>query len=105
MGTGQPNRLIATQLAIEKCRENLLRDLPNTIATNEVETYLKGELGKCILLSDAFFPFEDNVELAAQQGIAYLVQPGGSIRDKHVIDTCNRLGLAMLLSGTRHFKH
>ncbi|MCC7223715.1 MAG: bifunctional phosphoribosylaminoimidazolecarboxamide formyltransferase/IMP cyclohydrolase [Chitinophagales bacterium] len=107
MGTGQPNRLVATRLAIDKCRENLNREIANQGAENAntaLDT-INRELGKCILLSDAFFPFEDNVELAAEQGIRFIVQPGGSIRDKHVIDTCNRLGIAMLFSGVRHFKH
>lgn len=113
MGTGQPNRLVATELAIKKCRENIKRELPQFLEDEDknvaeavaYQTTIKNELGKSILLSDAFFPFEDNVELAAQQGIRYIVQPGGSIRDKYVIETCNRLGVAMLFSGIRHFKH
>jgi phosphoribosylaminoimidazolecarboxamide formyltransferase/IMP cyclohydrolase len=98
MGAGQPNRLVATRLAIEKAKENLLRELGT-------EELIRKELGKAILVSDAFFPFEDNVELAAEQGIRWIVQPGGSIRDKQVIETANRLGVAMTFSGLRHFKH
>ena len=100
MGAGQPNRLVATKLAIEKCKENLRRDNPG-ISDQEISK----ALGDTILISDAFFPFEDNVELAAAEGIRKIVQPGGSIRDKQVFETCDRLGVSMLLTGIRHFKH
>jgi phosphoribosylaminoimidazolecarboxamide formyltransferase/IMP cyclohydrolase len=103
MGAGQPNRLIATKLAIEKSKENLSREL-NTQAVSK-ENYFANELGNAVLISDAFFPFEDNVELAAAEGIRKIVQPGGSIRDKQVTETCNNLYVAMLLTGVRHFKH
>ncbi len=103
MGAGQPNRLIATKLAIEKAKENINRELgPQAIAA---DAYLQRELANAILISDAFFPFEDNVELAAAEGIRKIVQPGGSIRDKQVFETCNQLGVSMLLTGIRHFKH
>lgn len=98
MGAGQPNRLVATKLAIEKCKENLRREFEDNAA-------ITAELGKAILISDAFFPFEDNVELAAAEGIRHIVQPGGSIRDRHVFEICDKLGLTMLLTGIRHFKH
>jgi phosphoribosylaminoimidazolecarboxamide formyltransferase / IMP cyclohydrolase len=62
-------------------------------------------LADCILVSDAFFPFEDNVEAAADFGLRRLVQPGGSIRDKHIIDKCHDLGIAMAFTKMRHFKH
>ncbi len=58
-----------------------------------------------VMASDAFFPFADGVEAAAAHGIAAVVQPGGSIRDEEVIASCNRLGLVMALTGTRHFRH
>jgi phosphoribosylaminoimidazolecarboxamide formyltransferase/IMP cyclohydrolase len=57
------------------------------------------------LASDAFFPFADVVEAAAKAGIRSIVQPGGSMRDQESIDACDRLGLAMVFTGTRHFKH
>lgn len=103
MGAGQPNRLVATKLAIEKSKENLLRE----IAENKIEdpNYLSNSLKETILISDAFFPFEDNVELAVKEGIRKIVQPGGSIRDKHIIATCDQLEVAMLFTGIRHFKH
>lgn len=101
MGAGQPNRLIATKLAIAKSRENLQNEYTGT----DFESYVAQELGNAWLVSDAFFPFADNVELAAAAGIRKVVQPGGSIRDKSVISTCNDLGVAMVFTGTRHFKH
>ncbi|MEE0548201.1 MAG: bifunctional phosphoribosylaminoimidazolecarboxamide formyltransferase/IMP cyclohydrolase, partial [Peptococcaceae bacterium] len=54
---------------------------------------------------DAFFPFADNIEVAAKAGITAIIQPGGSIRDQEVIDACNKFGIAMVFTGVRHFKH
>lgn len=58
-----------------------------------------------VMASDAFFPFPDGIEAAAKHGIAAVVQPGGSIRDDLVIETVDALGLVMVLTGTRHFRH
>ena len=58
-----------------------------------------------VAASDAFFPFPDGVEVIASQGATAIIQPGGSVRDQEVIDTCNRLGLAMVFTGVRHFRH
>ena len=58
-----------------------------------------------VMASDAFFPFADGIEAAAQQGIAAVVQPGGSVRDDDVIAAVNKLGLVMVLTGARHFRH
>ena len=58
-----------------------------------------------VMASDAFFPFADGIEGAAQHGIVAIVQPGGSVRDDEVIAAANKLGLVMLLTGTRHFRH
>ena len=55
--------------------------------------------------SDAFFPFGDNVERARKSGVAYSVEPGGSIRDDHVIETCNKYGIVMSFTGMRLFHH
>lgn len=103
MGAGQPNRLIATKLAIEKCRENLHNEFNGAEAY--FEAYFKQELANTWLISDAFFPFADNVELAAASGIRKIVQPGGSIRDKSVVQTCDEMGVVMVFTGIRHFKH
>jgi phosphoribosylaminoimidazolecarboxamide formyltransferase/IMP cyclohydrolase len=58
-----------------------------------------------VAASDAFFPFPDGVEEIAKAGATAIIQPGGSVRDQEVIDTANRLGLAMMLTGVRHFRH
>lgn len=59
----------------------------------------------CALASDAFFPFKDNIEVAHQMGVKAIIQPGGSMRDNEVIQACNQFGIAMILTGTRHFRH
>jgi hypothetical protein len=58
-----------------------------------------------VLASDGFFPFEDTVRLAASHGITAVIQPGGSVRDGDSIAACNALGLAMVVTGRRHFLH
>jgi phosphoribosylaminoimidazolecarboxamide formyltransferase/IMP cyclohydrolase len=58
-----------------------------------------------VLASDAFFPFRDSVDYMAQRGVIAIIQPGGSIRDKEVIEACNEAGIAMLFSGVRSFLH
>jgi phosphoribosylaminoimidazolecarboxamide formyltransferase / IMP cyclohydrolase len=58
-----------------------------------------------VAASDAFFPFPDGVEVIAEAGATAIIQPGGSVRDQEVIDTANKLGLAMVLTGVRHFRH
>ncbi|RFF26587.1 MULTISPECIES: bifunctional phosphoribosylaminoimidazolecarboxamide formyltransferase/IMP cyclohydrolase [unclassified Wenzhouxiangella] len=58
-----------------------------------------------VMASDAFFPFADSIEAAAERGIRAVIQPGGSKRDQEVIDACNNHGIAMVLTGRRHFRH
>jgi phosphoribosylaminoimidazolecarboxamide formyltransferase/IMP cyclohydrolase len=58
-----------------------------------------------VVASDAFFPFPDGIEVVAANGATAVIQPGGSVRDQEVIDTANRLGLAMVFTGIRHFRH
>ena len=84
MGAGQPNRVISVQLAAQAAGE--------------------GAQGS-VLASDAFFPFADSIEAAAKAGVTAIVQPGGSIRDQEVIEAADRLGLVMLFTGIRHFRH
>jgi phosphoribosylaminoimidazolecarboxamide formyltransferase/IMP cyclohydrolase len=62
-------------------------------------------LSGSVLASDAFFPFPDGVEEAAKAGVTAIVQPGGSVRDDEVIATADRLDLAMVFTGVRHFRH
>ena len=63
------------------------------------------ETNGAVMASDAFFPFADCVEIANEQGINAVIQPGGSIRDKDSIEYCDNNGMSMVLTGTRHFKH
>jgi phosphoribosylaminoimidazolecarboxamide formyltransferase/IMP cyclohydrolase len=58
-----------------------------------------------LLISDAFFPFADSVEVCNEVGIRAIIQPGGSIRDGEVIEACDRFGIAMMTTGIRHFRH
>jgi phosphoribosylaminoimidazolecarboxamide formyltransferase/IMP cyclohydrolase len=58
-----------------------------------------------ILASDGFFPAVDNIEIAAQNRIAVIIQPGGSIKDAEVIAACDKYGISMILTGVREFKH
>lgn len=86
-GCGMTSRVDALKHAISKATEFGLD--------------LKG----AVMASDAFFPFADSVELAYQQGITAVVQPGGSVRDEDSISYCNQKGIAMAFTGIRHFKH
>jgi phosphoribosylaminoimidazolecarboxamide formyltransferase/IMP cyclohydrolase len=86
-GTGQTSRVDALQQAIEKAK-NFHFDLQGAV-----------------MASDAFFPFPDCVELAKEAGITAVIQPGGSIKDELSINYCNENKVAMVFTGTRHFKH
>ena len=85
IGGGQTARIIALKNAIENNKDKDLKD--------------------SVLASDAFFPFADCVELAAENNIAAIVQPGGSMNDEASIKACDSLGISMVLTGIRHFKH
>ena len=87
-GMGQPNRLDSLKLLAKVRAEQ--KGLP---------------LDKMVLISDAFFPFADSVEVCNEVGIRYIIQPGGSIRDDEVIEACDRFGIAMMTTGMRHFRH
>ena len=63
------------------------------------------DLHGAVLASDAFFPFDDCVKIAHAAGVTAFIQPGGSIRDKDSIEYCKANGLAMVITGLRHFKH
>lgn len=77
---------------------------PEPLTREERQEWLK-TLDGVSLGSDAFFPFGDNIERAHRSGVQYIAQPGGSIRDDNVIDTCNRFGMAMAFTGIRLFHH
>ena len=77
---------------------------PSPLTLEERQTWLAGLTG-VTLGSDAFFPFGDNVERAHRSGVQYIVQPGGSIRDDHVIKTADKYGMTMCFTGMRLFHH
>ena len=84
MGAGQPNRVVSVHLSQRIAGE---------------------KANGSVLASDAFFPFPDNIELAAEAGVTAIIQPGGSIRDEEVIAAANNHGIAMVFTGVRHFRH
>lgn len=77
---------------------------PDPFTQEEIEKYLSSIRGVS-LGSDAFFPFDDNIDRAYKSGVSYIAQPGGSIRDQSVIDRCDRYGIAMAFTGLRLFHH
>jgi phosphoribosylaminoimidazolecarboxamide formyltransferase/IMP cyclohydrolase len=84
IGGGQPNRVDCVRIAAQRAGD---------------------KSQGAVMASDAFFPFADSVEEAARFGIKAIVQPGGSVRDQESIDACNRLGISMVFTGYRHFRH
>ena len=87
IGAGQMSRVISTQIAFMKAEEEGL-DSKN-----------------CVLASDAFFPFRDNIDLAAEKGVKHIIQPGGSVKDDEVIKAVDEHKISMTITGIRHFKH
>ncbi len=88
IGAGQQNRLDSCKIAVQKARQFQPKHLLNSIAA-----------------SDAFFPFADGIKTLINAGIKTIVQPGGSIRDKEVIDAANKAKIKMIFTGIRHFNH
>jgi phosphoribosylaminoimidazolecarboxamide formyltransferase/IMP cyclohydrolase len=103
MGGGQPNRLDSIRLAVARCRDNLAREYRGP--AEGLDAYQREVLGSALLFSDAFFPFPDNVEAAAEAGIRTLYEPGGSLRDAQVVKRADELGVCVVFTGLRHFKH
>ncbi len=87
IGTGQPSRVASSKIAVEHAKEEGLSVKNSAVA------------------SDAFFPFADGIEAAAQAGATSAIQPGGSIRDEEVIKAANENDMAMIFTGKRHFRH
>ncbi len=87
IGGGQPSRVDASEIAVTKARKAGLS--------------LEGS----VVASDAFFPFADGVEAAAEAGAAAVIQPGGSVRDNEVLEAANRHNMCMVFTGMRHFRH
>ena len=98
IGGGQVNRIWPTVQALERSNAAI------KAASEKGGPWADGQNAR-VLASDAFFPFPDIVEAAASCGIKAIIQPGGSINDKASIEACDKLGLAMVFTGTRHFKH
>ena len=84
--------------------QNIFAEKPEPFTKEEQKAWL-AENKDVALGSDAFFPFGDNIERAKKSGVKYIAQPGGSIRDDNVIDTCNKYGMAMAFTGIRLFHH
>ena len=82
-------------------RDISVRDLTENAIHNNQDKDFNG----AVLASDAFFPFNDCVKVAADAGIKAIVQPGGSIKDQDSIDLCNELNIPMVFTGYRHFRH
>ena len=88
IGGGQPSRLDSCKIAIQKARKFQPKKISNSVAA-----------------SDAFFPFSDGLELLVKAGVKIVIQPGGSIRDKEIINYANKAKIKMLFTGIRHFYH
>ena len=88
IGAGQPSRL-------DSCK----------IATNKALQFIPEKIINSVAASDAFFPFADGIEELIKVGVSAIIQPGGSINDNKVIAAANKAGIAMIFTGTRHFKH
>lgn len=84
--------------------EQFFTEKPEPLTREEKKAWIAQNTGVC-LGSDAFFPFGDNIERAHKSGVKYVAQPGGSVRDDHVIDTCNKYGMVMSFTGIRLFHH
>ncbi len=87
IGAGQMSRVVSTKIAFMKAEEEGL------------------DVANCVLASDAFFPFRDNIDLAAKKGVKHIIQPGGSVKDGEVIKAADEHKISMTMTGIRHFKH
>jgi len=112
-GIRRPNRDNAIDVYISDEYEDVLRDgvwqetfkvKPEVLTLEEKKAWIAQQSGVSCG-SDAFFPFGDNVERARKSGVQYIAEPGGSIRDDNVIETCNRYGIVMCFTGSRLFHH
>jgi AICAR transformylase/IMP cyclohydrolase PurH len=126
VGAGQQSRIACTRLACDKADLWYLRQRPEVLAgewpkerverDNAIDQYVRGlssadrqpwlaTLHDITLGSDAFFPFRDSVDRAAQSGVSYIVQPGGAMREDEIEQACREHGITMVLTGTRLFHH
>ncbi len=84
--------------------ENIFTEKPVPLIKEEKEEWVR-KLTAVSLGSDAFFPFGDNIERARKSGVSYIAEPGGSIRDDNVVETCDKYDIAMAFTGMRLFHH
>lgn len=84
--------------------QEVFTEKPEVLTTEEKKAWL-AQVSGVSLASDAFFPFGDNIERARKSGVSYIVEAGGSVRDDHVIDTCNRYGIVLIFNDVRLFHH
>ena len=106
MGAGQPNRVDSIRkLAAVKARDNIAALHEQIDSDRTLEEFQAEIMSECVLISDAFFPFPDNIDYANEAGIRYIVQPGGSKKDQSVVEACDKYDIAMAFTGMRHFKH
>ena len=120
IGTGEQDRVGVAEIARDKAYRkfadwlswerhgtpyNLLDDSSEKSLIDEEVTALKGGLLGSCMISDAFFPFRDGVEVGIREGVSAVIQPGGSMRDFECIDACNESDVAMVFTGQRSFKH
>jgi phosphoribosylaminoimidazolecarboxamide formyltransferase/IMP cyclohydrolase len=87
VGAGQMSRVVSSRIAAMKAKDEGL------------------EVAGAVMASDAFFPFRDGLDVAAEFGIKAVIQPGGSMRDNEVIAAADEHGMAMVMTGMRHFRH
>ena len=88
IGSGQPSRLDSCKIAFNKALQFVPEKIINSVAA-----------------SDAFFPFPDGIQELINVGVKAIIQPGGSVNDKKIIEVANKAGIVMLLTSIRHFKH
>lgn len=112
-GIRRPDRDNTIDVYISEEHDDVLRDgVWQQFFTEKPEVFTREEKAAWLATfkgvsvgSDAFFPFGDNIERAHKSGVEFIAQPGGSIRDDNVIDTCNKYGIAMAFTGIRLFHH
>ena len=104
MGPGQPNRIDSN---LKLCQPRIFDNAKRLAEkyNEKIEVMTQKVFAEVVVASDAFFPFDDNVKACQEQGIRYIVQPGGSKKDSEVIATADHFEIAMLFTGSRHFRH
>ena len=120
IGTGEQDRVGVAEIARDKAYRKLAdrycfeaykvpyNDLKDEAKRRELDERVKKERGGIpgsVMVSDAFFPFRDGVEVGIREGVSAVIQPGGSERDFEVIEACNEANVAMMFTGQRSFKH